>query len=582
MRETRRSRLSAALAVIVVAACACPAFGAEPAAPPRRRTPLEPARVDDDHPRVSLKKEALQRTLSTIADRSQTLETRINAIGLAGLGRLREAAPTLAAVLGRNDDIEVKVAAVWALREIGDPGAIPALLRVQADAVGLNPKLKYEKKVAFPDAGVEMAFIELIEDGIGRLGATVIGKYLVLLSAPAGSYRSQDDKLVNRQRSALAVIVCIGDRDHRAIEAMGTILKSPKESYPADFRQTAALGLARVLVARTREFAVVRAQDKVADEITEMLVGYIVEIEPSPVREYLASALNIARPVTAVTLLTRRFADNSPEPVRQKVIEILAMLRSRESVEALVWALENEKSAELRWRAVFGLGLAGESGMAHKALVKALEDKSPAVRRAAIGAIGRSGAKGGVELIAPGVRDPDPTIRAAAAKALGRAHDPAALEPLLTAAQDTSIIVRATAIAALGSIPSRKSFIAVARAAQDDARPVRFAALKVLGNIHNAPAHIVLLRLVGDPDRKIKADASLALRIARARHPAEFKKALIHVISDPENPASADACDFADFPDDAEIVEVLRKAAHSKRPGVRASAIRMLGSMGLK
>jgi len=378
------------------------------------------------------------------------------------------------------------------------------------------------------------------------------------------------------------VIVCIGDRDHRAITAMSTILKRPKGSYPADFRQTAALGLARVLVARTKEFAVVRAQDKVADEITEMLVGYIVEIKPSPVREYLASALNIARPITAVTLLTRRFADNSPEPVRQRVIEILAMLRSRESVEALVWALENEKNPELRWRAAFGLGLAGKSSLAHKALVKALKDKSPAVRRAAIGAIGRSGAKGGVELIAPGIRDPDPTIRAAAAKALGRARDPAALEPLLTAAQDTSIVVRATAIAALGSIPSRKGFIAVARAAQDDARPVRFAALKVLGNIHNAPAHIVLLRLVGDPDRKIKADASLALRIAQARHPAEFKKALIRVISDPKHPASADACDFADFPGDAEIIKVLRKAAHSKRPGVRASAMRMLDRMGLK
>lgn len=104
----------------------------------------------------------------------------------------------------------------------------------------------------------------------------------------------------------------------------------------------------------------------------------------------------------------------------------------------------------------------------------------------------------------------------------------------------------------------------------------------MLGNIHKAAAHVVLLRLVGDADRKIKADASLALRIAQARHPGEFKKALIRVISDPKHPASADACDFADFPDDAEIIKVLRKAAHSKRPGVRASAIRMLDRMGLK
>ena len=139
---------------------------------------------------------------------------------------------------------------------------------------------------------------------------------------------------------------------------------------------------------------------------------------------------------------------------------------------------------------------------------------------------------------------------------------------------------RATAIAALGSVPTRKSLIAIAKAAHDDTRQVRFAALKVLSHIHNSTAYIVLLRLVGDPDRKIKADAKRALVIGRVNHTQKFKAALIRVIKSPKHPGSADACDLAEFPDDPEIIKTLRKAARSKRPGVRASAIRMLDELG--
>ena len=559
------------LAVLAATSFANAALAAEAQPVPRRR-----ARVEDWTERVTLDPAALQSTLAAILNDSLPLEKRINAIGLAGLGHVRKAVPALTKVLGQRGRIEVKVAAVWALREIGDAGAIPALLRVQAAAVGPKPTLKYDKTISF-SGGIEMTFIELIEDSIGHLGELVLGQYLNLLRTPAAAYGSNANRVANRQRSALAVIVCVGDRDRRAVRAMMRILKEPKETYPADFRETAAFGLARILVARTKEFAAVRARDKISEQIVELLVKHIIAIKPSPTREFLANALSMSRPVAAVTLLTRHFADNSPDLVRQRVIEVLGMLRSRESVEALVWALENEKAPELRWRAAFGLGLVGgKSKMAHEALTKALADKSPLVRRAALGAIGRSGGKTTVPMVAPSIRDPDPLTRAAAAKALGRARDPAAVKHLLIAAADKDPTVRAVAIAALASVPSRESLTVIAKAAQDDTRHVRFAALKVLSNIHNSTAYIVLLRLVGDPDRKIKADASRALQIGRVRHTQKFKAALILVINSSKHPGSADACDLADFPDDPKVIKALRKAARSKRPGVRASAIRML------
>jgi len=567
------------LAALAAMLFANAAHAAEPAAEPRP-TPRHRARVEDWTERVTLNPAALQSTLAAITNGSLTIEKRINAIGLSGLGHVRKAVPALTQVLGRRDPIEVKVAAVWALREIGDPGAIPALLQVQAAAVGPRPTLKYDKTISF-SGGVELTFIELIEDSIGHLGELVLSQYLGLLRRPTASYGADANTVGNLQRSALAVIVCVGDRDRRAVKAMISVLNEPKETYPADFRETAALGLARILVARTKEFATVRARDTISEQIVALLVKHVIAIKPSPTRELIANALSVSRPETAVTLLTRHFADNSPDAVRLRVIEVLGLLRSRESVEALVWALENEKVPELRWRAAFGLGLIGtKSTMAHKALTKALKDKEPLVRRAALSAIGRSAGKIAIPLVAPAVRDPDPLTRAAAAAALGRARDPAAVEYLLIAAADKDAVVRSTAIAALGSVPSNESLTAIAKAAHDDNRQVRFAALKVLSNIHNTTAYIVLLRLVGDPDRKIKADAKRSLQIGSVNHTQKFKAALIRVIKSPKHPGSADACDLADFPDDPEIIKTLRKAARSKRPGVRASAIRMLDQLG--
>ena len=555
--------------------------GAPHSAPGAERpAPLEGAAVESSRPRVILGKEARESTVQAILDASLSLEKRINAIGLAGLAALDEAVPALVTVLKRNDIIDVKVAAVWALREIDDPAAIPVLLQVHSQAVGPSPVLRYDKKISFADAGVELTFPELIEDAIGGLGESILSQYLKIIETPSGSYRGQSPGETDVQRAALAVIVCVGDRDHRAVEAMTRVLNNPPEMYPPDFRESAALGLARVLVIRTKELEALRAQDKVAEEIIESLVKYFLTLDPCPVREYLASALNMARPAYAVTLLTRHFADGSPEPVRLRTIELIGMLRSRESVEALVWALENETNPELRWRAAFGLGLAGQCDMATPALRRALKDSAPEVRRAAITALGRLHSKGAAELIEPALADPDPQTRIAAIRALGMLGDGAATRALLTAAQDKDIIVRATAVAALGGLPGRDSLAAVVRAALDDERQVRFVAMKVLCSIPASDAYVALLGLQSDPDRTIRSQAFNALQLAVQQHPEPLKQALVQVITDPKSPASADACDFANALKAPEIVDALKKAALDPRPAVRASAIRALEQMG--
>jgi HEAT repeat protein len=474
------------------------------------------------------------------------------------------------------------VAAVWALGEIGHPGAIPALLRMHGKAAGPNPQLRYEKKVAFPDRGEEMTLVELIEDSIGRLGETVLGKYIAALKSPAGSYRSSSQDTTGRRRSALAVITCVGDRDLRAVDTLCEVLKDTGEAYPDDFRDTAALALARILFERTREFRHVKARDKLSDRLARLLAETLVKIPRGRTREYIASALNLASPTYTVTILTQHFADGSDDKVLRRTIEALGILRSRESVEALRWALENLKDPELRWRAAFGLGLSGQPDMALRAVVEVLDDSAPSVRRAAVQAVARLAPGKAVTLVGPRVKDPDARVRMAALRALARSKDEKAVDLVLPALKDKDVRVRATAVAALAALPGARSLKGVISAVDDDRYQVRFAAMKVLAQVPAPAACAALLRLAGDSNRKIRTGASNALRIAAEHHPKMFRKTLARIIADADHPASARACDYANFPDDPDVVAALRKATRDERPGVRASALRMLERMERK
>ncbi|MFO7898251.1 MAG: HEAT repeat domain-containing protein [Planctomycetota bacterium] len=572
-----------ALLCLVRAGLAAEPPSEEPAEkePPRAR-PIRGARVHRQPVRITLKKTALNRILATLRDGSKDLATRIDAIGTLALAQAPEGVAPLISILGRQDKIEVKVAAVWALGELGNPIAIPALLRAHAKASGPHPVLRYDKKIEFPGVGAELSFLDLIEDSIGRLGVLEIDRFVRILTAPSGTYRSESEDLVAEQRSALAVIVCVGDRDPAAIGAMIDVARSPAGAYPADFRRTALFGLARVLVARTKEFEPVRAEDKVGEQIITLLTRSIVRMKPGEARNRIAGALSNSNPIYAVTLLTRRFVDNSPEQVRMRVIEALGLMRTREAVETLVWALRNEESPALRWRAAYALGRCGPSELGLAELKKALKDPSRRVRRAAVDAIGRVGGERRAELIAPAAGSDDPGIRAAAARALGRSGDEAALEPLLNLAKDESVLVRATAVAALGGLPRKKSLVAIVRAAEDADRRVRFAALQVLSRIHLPSAYAALFGMLDDVDRKVRADARNALYIARARHADTFRRTLVAVIRSRKHPGTAEACHFVTDTKDAKIIAALRTATEDERPAVRAAALRALRRLGAR
>ncbi len=559
------------------------AFADEPAAdgeaPPRLR-PFRPAFVDRPRIKITLQDTALNRILATVRDDSVDIETRIDAISTLALADAKEGVAPLIHIIERQDQTVVKLAAVWALGELGDPIAIPALLRLHRQASGPRPALRYDGTVEFPGIGVELTALELIEYTIGRLGVLQLSRFVRVLSSPGESYHAASDTFIGQQRSALAVIVCVGDRDPAATEALINVAESPVGAYPPDFRETALLGLARILVARTEEFRPVRARDPISDQILNLLTEQVVEMEPGEMRNQIAATLRNTNPVRAVTRLTHRFVDDSSETVRMRAIEVLGLMRTREAVEALVWALRREENPALRWRAAWGLGQSGHSQLALDELTTALNDDSPRVRRAALEAIGHIGGDRAVELISPAIKSEDPVTRASAAQALGRSGDKAAIAPLLELAGDEHGGVRAAAIASLGGLPSTESLRAIAKAAEDEDRTVRRTALHVLSRLNLPAAYAALFGMLDDADRNIRSDARHALYIGRSRHRDAFRRAQVAVIRSRTHPGTAQACNLVERTSDGEVIEALRAATEDDRPAVRAAAHRALRRTG--
>lgn len=575
----------AILFVILLAVSLC-TFGAEapkadkpeaPKAEASKERPMRPGTPDlyipKQYAKVKLNKEQIETVSSTIVDNTLPKEKRINAIAVVATARVMEAAPALVTVIKRNDDVEVRAAAVWAARELKYPPAVPALLLFQSQAVGPRPQMPYGKKISLPTGDITL--VELIEDSISVIGSSVLSEYLKVLDMPSMPYRQGADKTAI-QRSALAVVFYAGTRDPRAIAMMKQVMQSPADMFPDDFRHTASLGLLRVLAQRTKEFERVNGQDKVGDAITENLVAYMLELEPSGIREYLASTIAECRPEYTVTLLTTYLTPGTAEAKRAHAVEVLGVMKSRETVEALAWVLENDAKAQIRRRAAMGLGNAGSTERGLAALTKALKEKDEDVRRAAIMSLSKAYPKQSSKLLLPMAEEKDAAARAAIVLALGSSGGDEAKKVALKATNDAEPAVRASAVAALGAMPSKESFEAIAKAVLDKDREVRYTAMRVLAQINLPASYAAIMRLALDPDRTIRGEAESALELAKKKTPAEFKAALIHVILNAEHPFSADACDIANYPGDKEVIDALRKACVDKRPAVKASALKQL------
>ncbi len=189
-----------------------------------------------------------------------------------------------------------------------------------------------------------------------------------------------------------------------------------------------------------------------------------------------------------------------------------------ESVPALLKALE-DASPEVRRNAVFALGLIGAPAAREGVAKIAKSGATIEERREAVLALGRLGAsdpKAASAAILPFLADPLPVIRDDAAIALARTADSSAAPQLRPLLNDADPAVQESAVWAAGRLgavalaPEIRALLGSANA------EVRLAASRAIGQVGDSTAIAPLAALAKDPDWKVRANVAYSLGRAKS------------------------------------------------------------------
>lgn len=195
-----------------------------------------------------------------------------------------------------------------------------------------------------------------------------------------------------------------------------------------------------------------------------------------------AWALGEAEDSAAVPALLQS-AKSSAARVRLASVVALGEIKDERSLPLLERALTDDQDAAVRARAAHAIG---EMGMMRSinALNTAISDGTPAVRYAAIEAIGElHDLEHPSAALLLAARSSDPKLQRLAAMAIAEIHDPTSIDALIALAIVDDRDVRMKVSEALGSIGSAKASGALMRLLKDSDAEVRRAAAEALGQI---------------------------------------------------------------------------------------------------
>ncbi|NQT88503.1 HEAT repeat domain-containing protein [bacterium] len=516
-------------------------------------TPLE--RPDDrevppDRGRLFIKDPMIFRGLLVdLQTQSRGPAKRINAIGIFALTREQIAVrPLVSIAMNANEHIDVRVAALWALGEIGYPrsakpaakleypAALPALqlalYEILADAPNKNPWRKSKGLTA--EVGgktVTISVKDMVMDQLARLGEPVAPKLAEFLARPIKENITTEPNAttpdVGRMRAALVTLVAVGDRSSVAVRALCDVLRANDAYYPPDFKVIAAQGLASLAANRKKVLADVEARDPLAEYIARAFVEACVISQVHQIREIAGTALrDMGKADTAVReVLIILNAPTIPKEVRYRAIETLAFVHTPDKItasqaaDALIVQLHHA-DRNVRWRAAVSLGAVGDS-RAVAYLRRLVQDEKPLVRIKVIAALGHLESKDALPDVVKALTDTDHRVRRQAALALGRLGAESSVPDLVRLGlKDKHPSVRSSSIIALGYIGGVTAIRSVAGMLNDPDQGVRFAAVQVLARFRNPGATKSLARAIADPDKDVSAAGALALRERLQASPA--------------------------------------------------------------
>lgn len=147
----------------------------------------------------------------------------------------------------------------------------------------------------------------------------------------------------------------------------------------------------------------------------------------------------------------------------------------------------------------------------HERLLLMAKDEDPAVREAALSAIGCLGLKSSGTTLVMALADENPDVRIAAADALGNIKDNSAMEALEHAIEDDDIWVRCAVLKAIAKIDADRAVTIIKRVHADAGGLFMITCIKLLEADGGPDAQLIIKSSLANPDPDIARQASLSL-----------------------------------------------------------------------
>ncbi len=518
---------------------------------------------------------------------------------IESLGRLRAAAAVGPLVATLDRDPWLAFAAAHALGDIGDARAVPALAaRVRDEALG-DAVL-----VALGRIGSREALVTLAEQLLESSGDDA--RFAVCLRAIGAALEQNPD-----DHALLAIDVWAKLATGEASEVhlrMLKLLSAEEGSSTHELEEKhAVIELIRVLRLKPLYGSLVRAARNPL--LRELLAFCIVSLGPE-----MASALALgamspdagtrilacnaigALGLTAAAAPIERLLRDRDEEVRAAAALAVARVARESCVPSLVAMLEDPSelvriaavgalealdaaavaealasATELSERA-HGLALDLMKACPHPAqrpfIRRALEDPSPAVRRAAVAAKARQPAADILDDLRPLLSDHSAEVRREAVLALGRTRSDEARDLLLRQlASDPE--TRTHTIRALGELGDIAVAPLLASMLDRESAPGRIAIVGALGDLRDPATEPLLVRMLADAEAEVRRSAVEAL--ARFGTPTAVRHGLA-AARDPEWPVRAAAVELLAPHDGPAALEALERLCLDESPFVARAA----------
>ena len=252
--------------------------------------------------------------------------------------------------------------------------------------------------------------------------------------------------------------------------------------------------------------------EPVSNAISERDSGEIGQALGAQLGQQIAAALSAQGAVAAdpKTVEALIGALNDADPdVRKTVIMTLGRMRDPRVVTALLPLLK-DSNADVREQAVFALARTGDA-RATAAVATLIDDTSPDVREQAVHLLGQSRNRDAAPVLIKALKDSSPDVREQAAFALGQLRDPSAVDPLLGMLTDSSPDVREQTVFALGQLRSGKAVDGLIGALMDSNADVREQAAFALGQLRDPKALPSLTAALRDSVADVREQAAFAI-----------------------------------------------------------------------